>query len=269
MVIFILKCLGTALLLLLAIAFGRHVGLRLRRNGSKDEKTTLGSSVGAILLLMSFMLAITYSLVATRFSERKQLVLDDVNAIGTAYLRTDFLSPAGRYQSQSLIREYVDLRVRANNNAPRIEALQARANRWEEIQQNLWSLAVRDQQLGSDPSGKKLYIDALNQVIDVHTARFNTEFVLRLQPAVWLLLATVTTFSMIALGVELGLSEIHSRAGVIVVALLTFMLSTLLLFLHEADKPESHVIKISQQPMIHFYQTILPTKRNGTLGENQ
>jgi uncharacterized membrane protein (DUF485 family) len=269
MVIFILKCLGSALLLLLAIAFGRHVGLRLKRNKSKDEKMTLGSSVGAILLLMSFMLAITYSLVATRFSERKQLILDDVNSIGTVYLRTDLLSPAGRSQSQSLLREYVDLRVLENNNAPRIESLQARANRWEEIQRNLWNLALRDQQLGSDSSARRLYIDALNKMIDVHTTRFNTEFVLRLQPAVWLLLATVTTISMIALGVELGLSEIHSRAGVIVVALLTFMLSTLLLFLHETDKPESHVITISQQPMIHFYQTILPKKRNDSVGESQ
>lgn len=212
------------------------------------------------MLLMSFMLAITYSLTSSRFAERKQLLLDDVNAISTLDLRTDFLSPASREPSRSLIREYVDLRARQSVTAPEIEELHSHTNRWEAIHQQLWNLATRDQQLFSDPAGRKLYFEALNTMIDVHTSRYNTEYVLRIQKPVWLLLASVTTLAMTSLGVEIGLSGIHSRATVFVVLLLTITLSTLLLFLHEVDRPESDVTTISQQPMINLYASLTAEK---------
>lgn len=256
--LFLLQCLGISGLLLLAIAFGRWIGLRVRNRNSKEEKLTLSSSVGAILLLMSFMLVITYSMVSTRFAERKQLLLDDVNAIGTVFLRTDFLSPANRDESRSLIREYVDLRAYTREKAPDLKSLRVLANRWETIQKRLWNLAIRDQQLFSDPTGRKLYIESLNKMIDVHTTRYNIAIQLRLPNAVWILLATVTGLSMVTLGIEFGLSGIYSRAGVFVVILLTIMLSTLLLFLHEVDRPESNVVTINQQPMIDLYDSFAP-----------
>jgi len=258
--IFLLRCLGIAALLLLAITLGRHVGLRAKGRESSAEKTSLGTVVGAMLLLMSFILAITYSLTSSRFAERKQLLLDDVNAISTLDLRGDFLSPAGRDESRSLIREYVQLRAHESVAAPEIQELQAATDRWAAIHQQLWDLATRDQQLLSDQAGRKLYFEALNTMFDIHTSRYNTEYILRIQKPIWFLLAIVTTLAITSLGVEIGLSGIHSRASILVVILLAITLSTLLLFLHEVDKPESDVITISQQPMIKLYKELTAGK---------
>jgi hypothetical protein len=261
MVIFLLKCLGITAILLLAITLGRRIGLRAKERTPSAEKQTLSTAVGAMMVLMSFMLAITYSLTSARFTDRKQLLLDDVNAISTLDLRSGFLSRASRDESRSLIREYVDLRARKTVRAPeiKIKELQAATDRWEAIHQQLWNLATRDQQLLSDPAGRKLYFEALNTMIDVHTSRYNTEYILRAPSPIWILLASVVTLAMISLGVETGLSEIHSRAVILVVLLLTITLSSLLLFLHEVDNPESDVISITQQPMIKLYESLTAT----------
>ena len=66
--------------------------------------------VGAILGLLAFMLAFTFSLAASRFEARRQGVLDEANAIGTTYLRARFLPQPQRDEAARLLREYVDVR---------------------------------------------------------------------------------------------------------------------------------------------------------------
>jgi hypothetical protein len=43
--------------------------------------------VGATLGLLAFILAFTFGLAAARFDTRRQVVLDEANAIGPTYLR--------------------------------------------------------------------------------------------------------------------------------------------------------------------------------------
>ena len=45
-----------------------------------------------MLGLLAFILAFTFGAATSRFDDKKQLLLDEVNAIGTTFLRTDFLS---------------------------------------------------------------------------------------------------------------------------------------------------------------------------------
>ena len=102
--------LGTIVASLAAIEGGRRLGLRLNRQDS-ESSGSIGSAVGATLGLLAFILAFTLSLASSRYDARKQLVIDGANAIGTAYLRTDFLPEDQREEAQRLLREWVGLRV--------------------------------------------------------------------------------------------------------------------------------------------------------------
>jgi hypothetical protein len=68
--------------------------------------------VGAALGLLAFILAFTFGLAAARFDNRRQVLLDEANAIGTTYLRAGVL-PERSEQIRTLLRDYVSTRLRA------------------------------------------------------------------------------------------------------------------------------------------------------------
>ena len=121
--------------------------------------------VGSILALMAFLLAITMGMASDRFDTRRGLVLPEANALGTTYLRAGYLSEPASSMSKELIREYVPLRI-----APDRAQLATNIEQSEEIQAELWTIAEEVARTeGSDVVA--LYIESLNEVIDLHTTR--------------------------------------------------------------------------------------------------
>src|SRR4029077_11356500 len=84
---------------------------RLSRR-EQEKETPVGTMVGATLGLLAFILAFTFGLAAARFDTRRQVILDEANAIGTTYLRAGML-PERREEIQTLLRNYVNTRLEA------------------------------------------------------------------------------------------------------------------------------------------------------------
>src|SRR4026207_1784346 len=99
-------------LVLAAIEGGYRLGNYRHRQSGGEKEAPVGAMVGATLGLLAFMLAFTFGMAASRFDTRKQLVLDEANAIGTTYLRTAML-PERRDEIRALLRSYVDARLEA------------------------------------------------------------------------------------------------------------------------------------------------------------
>lgn len=101
-----------SLLLFLAIT---EVGFRIGRWGNKRKDTlesgSTGVVTGSILGLVSFLLAFSFGIAASNYSERRGVVLDEANAIGTAYLRADLLPQAPAEVVRALLQEYTAIRV--------------------------------------------------------------------------------------------------------------------------------------------------------------
>src|SRR4051794_38485293 len=82
----------TVALTFLAVEAGFRLG-RWRQGRSEHEREApVGAIVGASLALLGFLLAFTFGMAASRFDTRRELVLDEANAIGTTYLRATLLS---------------------------------------------------------------------------------------------------------------------------------------------------------------------------------
>src|SRR6478736_1341916 len=97
-------------LVLAAIEGGYRLGSYRHRQEGREKEAPVGAMVGATLGLLAFMLAFTFGMAASRFDTRKQLVLDEANAIGTTYLRAAML-PEKRDEVRDLLRSYVDARL--------------------------------------------------------------------------------------------------------------------------------------------------------------
>ncbi|MCK7520215.1 MAG: hypothetical protein MZV64_22250 [Ignavibacteriales bacterium] len=54
-----------------------------------------------MLGLLAFILAFTFGAATSRFDDKKQLLLDEVNAIGTTFLRADFLAESERADAKA------------------------------------------------------------------------------------------------------------------------------------------------------------------------
>jgi uncharacterized RDD family membrane protein YckC len=83
------------LVVLLSVECGYRLGKYRRRQREQEKEAPVGTIVGATLGLLAFILAFTFELAASRFDTRRQVLLDEGNAIGTTYLRAGMLPERG------------------------------------------------------------------------------------------------------------------------------------------------------------------------------
>jgi hypothetical protein len=101
----------TSVIFFVATEVGFRVG-RIRRS-SVDEttKSQITTFQGAILGLIGLLLAFITSMALSRFEERKQMVVEESNAIGTAYLRAQLLPEPEKTEISRLLQQYIDVRL--------------------------------------------------------------------------------------------------------------------------------------------------------------
>jgi hypothetical protein len=84
-------------LALFAVLLGL-VELGRRVAAARDPASSRGAAAveGAIFALMGLLIAFTFSAAQGRLDKRRMLIIDEANAIGTAYLRIDLASRVER-----------------------------------------------------------------------------------------------------------------------------------------------------------------------------
>src|SRR5262245_47987101 len=82
---------GLFLGMVLLLEVGRRLGQRRQSLDAEGGRAGLGAVEGAVFALMGLLIAFTFSGAAARFDSRRQLIVDEANAIGTAWLRLDLL----------------------------------------------------------------------------------------------------------------------------------------------------------------------------------
>src|SRR5271167_569395 len=157
----------TVVVVLLSIEGGYKLG-RYRRRHSEDEKEApVGAIVGASLALLGFVLAFTFGLAASRFDARRQIVVEEANAIGTTYLRAGLLPNNRGVTIRKLLGEYVDARLEVVQTGNIEQGLR----RSDELHRQLWKEAEAVGQEHPDSIVVGLFIQSLNETIDVHAKR--------------------------------------------------------------------------------------------------
>lgn len=240
----------TALIVFLSIVCGYYLGCYIRRR-KNDKGAPLGSIIGAMLGLLAFISAFTFGIAATRFDARKQLLLNEVNAICTAFLRTDFLTNPHGAETRKLLGKYVDIRVEAVQHPEKL--LQALVDS-AVLHDQLWS-QVTD--LSRSTNGSillGLYIQSLNEVIDLHSKRVMIGLHDRIPGNIWLVLYFVTMLTMWAVGYDFGLNGVGSFLISLVMAL---AFSAIIFLIADLDRPTEGLLKVSQKPMIELQQKLI------------
>jgi hypothetical protein len=121
--------------------------------------------------VLGLLIAFTFSGAASRFDDRRELIVDETNMIGTAYLRVDLLPPEVRPAIKEKFRQYIDSRIRVYKNVTDSEANRAEQKIYTQLQSDIWTASVEAAQKSQwEPAGI-LLIPALNEMIDITTTR--------------------------------------------------------------------------------------------------
>jgi len=91
---------------LVLMNLGRRLGARYLVREGTPTVTGLNTVEGAVFALMGLVLAFAISGALQRFDERKQLILQEINAISTAYDRLGLLDNPPRFELKSALKAY-------------------------------------------------------------------------------------------------------------------------------------------------------------------
>jgi hypothetical protein len=241
----------SVLLVLAMVETGYLLGAWRHRHWRQEKESASGPLSGATLALLGFMLAFTFGSAASRFDARRQLVLTESNAIGTAFLRTDLLPEEQRAASRALYVRYVDMRLAATRGADMSDAIAES----ERIQGQLWAIAVAA--LNARPESEALgrYVEALNAVIDVHAERVQVSVRTRIPGAIWAGLYLLAAFAMAMVGYAAGMSETTRTPAVLTLAI---AFSLVLWLIADLDRPQRGLLRVDQYPMEQLRHSMGP-----------
>jgi len=232
-----------------------EVGFRFGRwwQGRTPEETEgpTGVLVGSLFALMAFLLAITMGMASDRFDTRRGLVLAEANSIGTTFLRAGYLPEPVASESQELLREYASLRISTSDPAD----LQRKMARSVEIQNELWSMAEGLARTTPESDVLAIYIEALNDTIDVHETRVTAGLYARVPDTILLLLVIGSALTLGMLGYSAGLTRRRSPLTAIVMIVVLGAVITLVV---DLDRPRDGFLQVNQQPIIDLQRQIGP-----------
>jgi hypothetical protein len=156
--------------MILMLELGRRVGARQRARISEGGAGGTGAVEAAIFALLGLLIAFTFQGASARFDARRELIVQEANNIGTAWLRIDLLPTGAQSAMRGLFRQYLDSRLETYRKIPDLVAVKAELDRTAQLQNEIWTVAMA----GQKESGMAVVaglMPALNQMFDIVTTR--------------------------------------------------------------------------------------------------
>lgn len=157
--------------MLLFLETGYRLGRRQRARDPEGAESGIGTVNGAVFGLLGLLVAFTFSGAASRFDARRQLIIEEANNIGTAWLRIDLLPPETQDAMRGLFRRYLDSRLATYRKLPDLAAARAELAESAKLQQEIWRRSVAACEASQDNATTTLVLSALNAMIDITTTR--------------------------------------------------------------------------------------------------
>jgi hypothetical protein len=158
--------------MLAMLEVGKRAGVRTMARDPDGAQHGTGAIDGAVYALFGLLLAFTFSGAASRFDERRALIVQESNDIGTAYLRLDLLPTSAQPALRDLFKRYVDSRLDTYRKLPDLAAANAELARSKALQAEIWAKSIAAARTDGAPTpATMLLLPALNQMIDITSTR--------------------------------------------------------------------------------------------------
>lgn len=243
--------------MVLGAELGYRIGRRGRQTHNALTRTQIISIQASTLGLLALLLGFTFAMALSRFEYRKQMVVQESNAIGTAALRSEFLPTSRDDEVNKLFRRYVEIRLKSvlqtEQGSSDREQLDLEARH---IQRQLWRIA--DEATEADPRSIPLglFTHAMNEVIDIKTKR-DIAVANHVPESVLLFLLAFAVLAAVVLGYGNGLAGRRIMSLTAAYCVIVVLVIGLII---DLDRPQQGLARTSQQSMIQL-QEIMDARR--------
>jgi hypothetical protein len=194
---------AVSVFLFVAILVCLEIGYRIGRHNTKKYAGAAHDGIGvieaAVFALLGLLLGFSFAGGTSRLDSKRQLVIQEANAIGTAYLRLDELPASEQPEMRRLFREYLDARLTVYEKLTDQNAVDQALARAAGLQQQIWSRAVTASRSDPSQNSARLLLPALNEMMDISTTR-NIAMHTQLPALIFILLAGVALVSGLLAG---------------------------------------------------------------------
>jgi len=239
---------------LAALEIGYRLGRRRHNTANDPEKSHNNALQGATLGLLALLVGFTFAMAVSRFDNRKSVIMDQANSIGTAELRSRILGSPYSEKAAPLFREYVQAWLDYRDAIVDLDAIKDAEQRAFDIENQLWGIA-RDASM-ANPSSQPaaLFTAAMNDVIDMHEKRHRS-LQDRVPDAVIYLLFAVSVLALGQVAYSSGLAGRRWQTSNVTFA---FMIALVLIVILDIDRPRRGFIQVSQDSMLRLQQSLGP-----------
>jgi hypothetical protein len=231
-----------------------ELGYRLGRRANVTEPTlSQAMSWQATLLgLLGLLIGFSFAMAVARFDARRQLVVDEANAIGTAYLRIDVLDDAAARELRQLLRRYVDVRLEfydAGVDRPRVQQAIRMSST---LQQRIWSQVVAAGREDPHAMTRALLVQATNEMIDAEGRRRGALYN-HVPRTVFTVIVLVAVGAVGLLGYTSGLSR---KRLWFATAAMPLLIAVVVSLVFDLDRPRMGLVREGQQSMLDLKESL-------------
>lgn len=226
--------------MLLCLEIGYRTGRRSFEKNSELAHEGIGAIEAAVFALLGLLLGFSFAGATSRLDTRRELIVQEANAIGTAYLRLDELPVNDQPDMRRLFREYLDARLRVYSRLPNLIAAEQELAKVSQLQQEIWSRAVTASRSDSTQNTARLFLPALNEIIDFTTARA-VALHTHLPALIFVLLVSVALLSGLLAGYAMAKRNTRSWLHMVIYAL---VIAATVFAVLDLDYPRSGFIQL-------------------------
>jgi hypothetical protein len=157
--------------IIVALLVGRKLGIQRRARNPDATSGGVAAVQGSIFGLVGLLIAFTFSGAATRFDGRRELIIQEANAIGTTWLRLDLLAEPARAELRDKLRRYLDARLEFYRDVHDEVTARPAYARATELQKQIWAGAVEAGRAPGMQQATMLLLPSLNETFDIASTR--------------------------------------------------------------------------------------------------
>jgi hypothetical protein len=229
-----------------------RIGVFLRKRRrilEENEREDFGMVMSATLTLLGLIIGFSFSMAIYRYDQRKVLEEAEANAIGTEYVRADFLPAPDAAKVRALLRDYLDQRLlyyatRDERELGQIESATVR------LETELWSSV---QVAAAAQPTAPLTITAMG-MNDVLNSRGYTQaaWLNRIPSAAWGLMAAIAIFCNLLI----GYGARRGGAKTMLLLVLPIVIAISFTLIADIDSPRGGVVRVNAENLTSLARSL-------------
>lgn len=235
---------------------GFWAGRKIGGKHADDATAALTTALAAIFSIVALVLSFSFSFSLSRYEQRRELVVQEANAIGTAYLRASVLPPRVAGEYRDLLRRYIDVRIDGYQHDGDVSIQRQDNTQSAALQDRFWPIVSDAVRTNPQNLGFSLLMQVTNDVIDL-SAEQRAALAFRFGGIALVFILFVTAVGALALGLAFGYGNLRSLFIALVFAVLLGWLAFTVI---DLDTPQAGFARVNLSPLYLQQQSMVPAQ---------